>query len=108
MPFDGTISTHALNRARLIEALRNDKEWKWNFCKSSGCAIGMAATIWSEVRDTKDSRVIPLANLLGINLDKALDVFGFVTNTFEYSEFYKTTRDKVTPTMVADALEKLA
>ena len=107
MPFDGT-ETPAMRRSILIDALRSDTAWEWNFCETAGCTIGMARRIWPQA-DTL------LVALLDITYRQYTDIFGFIdsgNNRYrglppEWSDFYGMERTEVTPQMVADALEKL-
>lgn len=109
MPFDGT-ETPAMRRSILIDALRSDTAWKWNFCETAGCAIGMSKRIWPRL-DSAESVV----DLLDITDRQYMDIFGFVNPNHnrtrdlpsEWSDFYGMERTEVTPQMVADALEKL-
>src|SRR4051812_42403690 len=106
MPFNGT-ETPAIRRARLIEALRYDTEWEWNFCNSAGCAIGMARAIWRDIAD--------LTKTLGLSGNQHSQIFGFIDGGSnrdrglhkEWCDFYGMPRTEVTPSMVADALEKI-
>ncbi len=102
MPFDIATETPAIRRARLIEALRNDTEWEWNFCNTAGCAIGMARHLGLEGPN--------LCENLGLSDQQFEDIFGllpFKCWINDWSPFYRMPRTKVTPAMVADALEKL-
>lgn len=108
MPFDGT-ETPAMRRSILIDALRNDTAWEWDFCDTAGCAIGMAKRIWPQA-----DAAVPVY-LLDITNCQYLDIFGYINlgNNIdrglphEWSDFYGMERTEVTPQMVADALEKL-
>jgi hypothetical protein len=115
MPFDGKqVVTPALRRAILVDALRDEmpQDFKWNFsqvhskhkCGSSGCAIGLARTLWPEARLPTtfdyDWSLARLANFLGLERDVAHRIF---LSKDPYGVWY----DDVTPVMVADELEKL-
>lgn len=112
MPLDGSqVETPALRRTILVDALRNDREWKWNFCLSAGCAIGMAKTLWpKQIKDQAD-----LPQFFGLKYDQILQIFGWISTSDnrerglpeQWCEFYQMERTKVTPEMVADALESL-
>ena len=91
MPFDGTISTTTLNRARLIEALRNvPQDHTWDFgsiyrevlpidlfdprpnCGTTGCAIGIGKKIglWDNTEGIVSSVIKKsVAPALGYNSD---------------------------------------
>ncbi len=111
MPFDSTISLPALRRSILAEALRNDTEWKWNFCDTAGCALGMAAAIWPEQYEIRTfgpdtGPVRRAAEFFGLNMMEASTIFG---NSPEDAYVkYGCDQEDVTPQMVADQLEKIA
>ncbi len=107
MPFDIATETPAIRRARLIEALRNDTEWKWNFCNTAGCAIGMARHLGLAGSNSN------LCDNLGLSDQQFGDIFGCLRSVSEFhlnrgwSPYYGMPRAEVTPGMVADALEKI-
>lgn len=108
MPFDGRDNTPALNRARLIEALRAGPE-NWDFGQFEFCACGVAKHIGlvSNHFDYPD-----LGQVLGLTHRQAVDIFLGGDRLFGEDgtpKFYDVgTRGDVTPAMVADALERLA
>lgn len=116
MPFDVDNTDKILRRRVLIEALRQDMKWKWNYCSvtddcgTTGCAIGMAHAIWPDA----DFRMIKYGNnewsvdieevgkFFGITEDQAREIFNGVWD----NNIYKISASKVTPDMVAQALER--
>jgi hypothetical protein len=104
MPFDGRDNTPALNRARLIEALRAEmpRDWRWDFgncgagpshCGTAGCAIGLAYKLGIATNED-------IYTTLGITQEQAISVFSVGAYDIPYQQ--------VTPSMVADRLERIA
>ncbi len=108
MPFDGTKNEAKINRAILVDALRHDTEWEWNFCHSAGCAIGMGRAIFGNTE--------PLHDILGLTDVEYYDIFGFISSSdniirtlpTQWCDFYGMPRTEVTPSMVADKLEAVS
>jgi hypothetical protein len=111
MPFDVAVETPKLRQAILIDALRNDKNWKWDYCRTAGCAIGMAQHLWPGLdlqplpilgTDTVpcSEAYVAAANFFGISKYDAFMIFG---SAYRYPV---RSMWQVTPEMVADALEK--
>lgn len=105
MPFDGRDNTPALNRARLIEALRAGPE-NWDFRQFEFCACGVAkhmGLIYAHCEYRE------LGQVLGLTDRQTEDIFlgGYREN---YTAKFYGVRDRadVTPAMVADALERLS
>lgn len=107
MPFDIAVETPALRRAILVEALRNDKNWKWNFNNvggcGTGCAVGMMKAIWHQDFMNYLTLSSGISKSLAIPTRKVRKIFGF-TPTEAFAQ-YGCNRKDVTPAMVADALE---
>lgn len=128
MPFDG-VETVQVNRARLIEALREMPEnfvWdlsKWRektACKTTGCAVGLAIEIG--LIDQLHWSIVPtsvLADKIGISRDQAREIFnpatffnpattvGKFTSPIIEGPFKGHYFFQVTSEMVADALEAI-
>lgn len=108
MSFDGSDSTPALNRARLVAALRDlPPNHRWDFtycwddddCGTSGCACGVATIIGLSNSDDLND-VFPLIGLTENQADNILSAeIGFTL------DFYGVLPHQVTAAMVADALE---
>jgi hypothetical protein len=114
MPFDGRENTPALNRARLIEALRAPmpENFEWDFrqiekevaCGTAGCAMGLAKAM-GLLGDCRFPCTGVMAKALGIDLIKNSQL----ENIFLSPRYCGVTcMEKVTSTMVADALERVA
>jgi hypothetical protein len=110
MPFDGqNYDTPALRRARLIEALRADmpEGFTWNFktadkvssCGTVGCAIGLARHRFGFGGRCAGN----LGEAIGIGCESGWQIFGLDA----VREVYGVPPNDVTPSMVADALERL-
>lgn len=121
MPFDGRDSTPALNRARLIEALRAEMpaDYRWNFavihrqqsCGTVGCAIGLAIHIGLPVKlspaiDSSLDRSIAATDLAAVFGISKIDAFDIFMSTGAYTGCSRLQPWKITPAMVADALER--
>ena len=113
MPFDGTENTPALNRTRLIAALRAPMPsgFRWWFpyflvydsCGTAGCAMGLAVTL-GLMSDTDGDEL--LAKKLGLSESDVGHVF-YNESEEDDARFYGVAMDQVTPQMVADALERI-
>ena len=104
MPFDAAVETPALRRSILIDALRNDRDWRWNFCHTAGCALGLAKKVWPTVDLSFDSNdpyyaYETVGKFFGLDKSTAHNIFG--TSAYHDADCM----EDVTPTMVADALE---
>ncbi len=115
MPFDGKqVETPAIRRAVLIDALRNLREYTWNWdftyvvmCGTTGCAIGLARQIWPDANlDILGANPIDAyrepAKFFGIAPATAYYLFGSA------AKYPTNCMFTVTPEMVADALERVA
>lgn len=112
MPFDATPNSKLANRVRLIEALRRPMpkgftfcyniEYQTDDCGAIGCAMGLAKDMGIiDYLDTAN-----MARALGISKDQARRIFyDPTTYGFEYGDL--NAWEQVTPTMVADALERV-
>ncbi len=92
MLFAGTSSIPIINRQRLIRALRDGPHPCWNFANVRHCALPIARGIDSKFR-------------LGLGIRDQMRIFGVWMPYVGYSRFYGCWGWKVTPTMVADALD---
>lgn len=94
MPFDGTLASHLLARARLIEVLRNPPPDRphWDFTRVCNCAF-------------YDCESLGIDHLeLGLTQRQIEDIFGVMQDP----SFYGVARmSDVTPEMVAAAIESL-
>jgi hypothetical protein len=111
MPFDGRENNVALNRAILVDALRRQlpENFQWDFnvvqrttrCGTAGCAIGLARIVGILPQDFNFTygRIEPYFGDTG-DLFHCKDVDGIVPR-------YGVSVRQVTPSMVADALERL-
>ena len=126
MPFDGIDATPALNRARLIEALRDvPPKHMWNFgtvyrepdalrheCHTTGCAIGLGKVIglWDQVDGTLRNIIQQtVAPRLGQDFLSLMPVLcpkiDAYTSRITEGPFIERRYGDVTAAMVADALE---
>lgn len=101
--FDGTI-TPAQRRAMLIYELRNLEDWPWDYGNCTTCAIGLIDKRL-DVRLLRDSGLTSpniefvLGEALGIDPRKADHIF------INFGVRSGIDMNKVTPEMIADALE---
>lgn len=114
MPLDGTLTTPALNRARLIAALRAPmpEGHRWDFCEVSGeeeygtygCAFSIIDRLWPGATDVNADGV-PVHEFIGLTREQCHAIFGVMS--YQFDRFYKFPKRDVTPAMVADALEAI-
>lgn len=96
--------------------LRHQERWgtyhHWDFhhcfryegCRTSGCAIGLATVFWPQLLSDLDGE--PYFNLAGVLNMSPLD-FDTIFNNGSIETTYHVERDgDVTPVMVADAIDK--
>lgn len=111
---DHTQQTQADRRRALIAHLHelnaqpiSERKWHWNFsqlrstCGTVGCALGYANRLWPEA----DLLTIPLP------MERIGDFFGLTTAKideifFGFSGCYDAPNYRITPKMVADALQR--
>lgn len=117
MPFDGIDAHPALNRTRLIHALRAQlpKNFRWEFgefelrndvgCGTAGCAMGLAKFIGI----VGDADVETVCAAIGIPPRAGYRIFwpGHMDEETFGPYGAEHDYDSVTPQMVADALEAL-
>lgn len=105
MPFDGTANPVALNRARLIDALRNIRRDDWDFTNAARCAFCEMAQIFGGEGDYET---------IGLSHEDGIAIFGVyglhLCRTTGATEIYNKRKrlEDVTPNDVADALENAA
>jgi hypothetical protein len=105
------VETALARRQRLIQALRQEmpEGYRWKFghyyretyCGTSGCAIGLAHLLFPECNLIIENKGVVLQNVaegLGMTFDDVMRIF--------HSNGYRGQGQRITPAMVADALER--
>lgn len=118
MPFDGVKNTALLNRSMLVSALRGKlpSNFEWDFvipyeerqCGAAGCAIGVATILGILGLDNEDRSTMGLGRRIGFTEDQGVRLFSCAHDARGVVPTYGVPKGRVTPTMVADAIDALS